>query len=134
MNAININIYIIINMILSFTYLQNGSMIIRWSWIQENIIAWLLVLIQPKMSLSLKMTQLYLLQRSTYHYAVLGITINSHLNFYSHFKSLFKKVANKQNTLARICPYLSHSQRRVIYNFSFTEQLIHCSLIMNLLL
>ena len=32
-------------------------------------------------------------------YLVLGITINSHVTFYSHLKQLCKKVANKLNTL-----------------------------------
>ena len=59
---------------------------------------------------------------------VLGITIDSHLTFYSHLKQLSKKVANKLNALTRIAPYLSYNQRRLIYSSFFTG-LSYCPLI-----
>ena len=51
---------------------------------------------------------------------LLGITMDSHLTFYSHLKQLCKKVPNKLNALARISPYLSYNRRRLIYSFFFT--------------
>ena len=51
---------------------------------------------------------------SAEEHVVLGITINSHLTFYSYLRQLCKKVANKLNALTRIAPYLSYNQRRLI--------------------
>ena len=43
-------------------------------------------------------------------HVVLGMTIYSHLAFYSHLKLLSKYVANKLNILIRIAPYLDHKK------------------------
>ena len=40
----------------------------------------------------------------TLEHELLGITPNTNLNFYSHFKQLCKKVANKLNASTRIIP------------------------------
>ena len=66
---------------------------------------------------------------SAEEHPVLGITIDSHLTFYSHLKQLCKKVANKLNVLTRIAPYLSYNQRRLIYSSFFTGQLGYFPLI-----
>ena len=50
------------------------------------------------------------------------------LTFNSHLKQLCKNVANSVNTLTRITPYLSHSQRQFIYISFFTRQLSYCPL------
>ena len=42
----------------------------------------------------------------TLEHEVLGITIDTYLNFYSHLRQLCKKVANKLNALTRNIPYL----------------------------
>ena len=66
---------------------------------------------------------------SAEEHVVLGIAINPRLTFYSHLKQLFKKAANKLNSLTRIAPYLSYNQRQLIYSFFFTGQLSYCALI-----
>ena len=53
---------------------------------------------------------------SAEEHVVLGITIDSHLNFHSHLKQLCKKVANKLNALTRIAPHLDQDQKKLIYN------------------
>ena len=63
---------------------------------------------------------------SAEEHVVLGITIGSHLAFYSYLTLLSRKVANKLNALTRITPYLSHNQRRLIYSFFFNEELSYC--------
>ena len=65
---------------------------------------------------------------SAEEYVVLGITIDSRLNFYFHLKQLCKKVANKLDALTRIAPYLSYNQRRPMYSSFFTGQLSYCPL------
>ena len=57
---------------------------------------------------------------SAEEHVVLSITIDSHLNFYSHLKQLCKKVANKLNALTRIAPHLDQDQKKLIYNLFFT--------------
>ena len=54
--------------------------------------------------------------RITLEHEVLGITIDTNLNFYSYLKQLCKKVANKLNALIRIIPYLHKKQRNRLYN------------------
>ena len=53
---------------------------------------------------------------SAEEHVVLGITIDSHLNFHSHLKQLCKKVTNKLNALTRIAPHLDQDQKKLIYN------------------
>ena len=59
---------------------------------------------------------------------VLGIKIDTNLNFYSHLKQSCKKVANKLYGLNRIIPYLEKKQIN-LYNSFFKEQLSCCPLI-----
>ena len=54
---------------------------------------------------------------------VLGITIDTDLNFHSHLKQLCKKVANKLNELTRIIPYLNKRQINLLYNSLFKRQI-----------
>ena len=67
--------------------------------------------------------------RLTLECKVLGITIDTNLNFYSYWKHLCKKVANKLNALTRIIPYLDKKQINHLYNSFFKEQLSYCPLI-----
>ena len=70
---------------------------------------------------------------SAEEYVVLGIRTNSRLTFYSHLKQLYKKVVNKLNTLTRIAPYLSYSQRRLICSSFFYLTMRLLSINMDLL-
>ena len=56
---------------------------------------------------------------SAEEHVVLGITIDSHLNFYSHLKQLCKKVANKLNALTRIALHLDQDPKKLVYNSFF---------------
>ena len=66
---------------------------------------------------------------SAEEHLVLGITIDSHLNFYSHLKQLCKNVGKKLNALTGIAPHLHQDQKKLIYNSFFTGQLSYCPLI-----
>ena len=57
---------------------------------------------------------------------VSGITIDSRLTFYSHFKQSWKKVANNLNNLTRIGPYINHNQWRIILSSFLTGQSSYC--------
>ena len=60
---------------------------------------------------------------------VLGTTIDTNLNFYSHLKQLCKTVANKLNALTRIISYLDKKQKTLLYNSFFKGHLSYCPLI-----
>ena len=66
----------------------------------------------------------------TLEHEVLAKTIDTNLNFYSHLKQRYKKVANKLNPLTRIIPYLNKKQTNLLIFFPFfKEQLKYCPLI-----
>ena len=67
----------------------------------------------------------------TLEHEVLVITIDTNLNFYSHLKQLFKKVANELNVLTRIIPYLDKRQINLLHNSFLKGQLSYCALIWN---
>lgn len=62
---------------------------------------------------------------------VLGKTIESDENIYSHLKQLCKEIANKLNALTRITPYFDKKHRELFGNSSFKGKLSYCSLIWN---
>ena len=53
----------------------------------------------------------------TLEHEVLGITIDTNLNFYSHLKQLCEKVTNKLHAFTRIIPYLDQKQKIFIILF-----------------
>ena len=65
----------------------------------------------------------------TFKHEVLGITIDTNLNFYSHLKQLCKKIGNGPNVLTRIILYLDIKQINLLYNSFFKGQLSYCPLI-----
>ena len=65
----------------------------------------------------------------TLEHEVLGITIDTNLNLYSHLQQLCKKVPNKLNALTRIIPVLGKKQINLLYNSFFKGQLSYCPLI-----
>ena len=46
---------------------------------------------------------------------VLGKTIESNVNIYSHLKQLCKEIANKLNALTRITPYFDKKTQRTFW-------------------
>ena len=65
----------------------------------------------------------------TLEHEVLGITIDTNLNFYS-LKKLCKKVAHKLNAVSTIIPYLEKKKQiNLLYNSFFNGQLSYFPLI-----
>jgi len=59
---------------------------------------------------------------------LLGIKIDSDLNFEEHISSICKKASAKLNALARISPYIDEGKRRLIMNAFFNSQFNYCPL------
>ena len=57
---------------------------------------------------------------------LLGVKIDSKLNFKEHLDGIIKKASRKINTLSRIAPYLNIGKRRLLMNSFFTSQLNYC--------
>ena len=60
---------------------------------------------------------------------LLGITIDSNLNFENHIRNICKKASQKLNALARIAPYMNIQKRRTIIKSFVTSQFSYCPLI-----
>ena len=91
---------------------QNTTYLVPHNYMVLNLVKCYYMTSGPnttKMNFSLKMAQLYLL--SAEKHAVLKITIDFHLTFYSHLKQLCKKVANALNALTRIASYRTHNPK-----------------------
>ena len=59
---------------------------------------------------------------------LLGVKINSDLNFEEHISSICEKASAKLNGLARISPYIDEGKRRLIMNAFFNSQFNYCPL------
>ena len=53
---------------------------------------------------------------------VLGVTIDANLNFNGHLENIHKKASKKVHVLARITPYMSIPQWKLLINSFFTSQ------------
>ena len=60
---------------------------------------------------------------------LLGIDIDSDLNFNYHVNKLCKKSSKKCHTLSRVCKYMGHDQKRVLMNAFISSQFSYCPLI-----
>ena len=60
---------------------------------------------------------------------LLGITINSKLNFDEHVNNICKKTNQKLNALSRIAYYMSFDQRKLILNAFILSQFSYCPLV-----
>ena len=60
---------------------------------------------------------------------MLGITINSSLNFRKHINNFFKRASSKLNALARISGYMGLPKRRMRMKLFITSHFGHCSMI-----
>ena len=58
-----------------------------------------------------------------------GVTIEKKLNFNKHVTNLCKKASKKIQTLARICPYIPQTQKRLLMNACFITQFGYCPLV-----
>ena len=59
---------------------------------------------------------------------LLGVTIDTNLNFICHLENILKKGSKKVHALARITSYLSIPKRKLLMNSFFTSQFNYCPL------
>ena len=59
---------------------------------------------------------------------LLGVTVDTNLNFICHLENILKKANKMVHALARITPYLSIPKRKLLMNSSFTSQFNYCPL------
>ena len=60
---------------------------------------------------------------------LLGIKVDSRLNFNEHLDSIIKKVSRKINALSRIKPFMNISKRRILMHSFFNSQFNYCPLV-----
>ena len=60
---------------------------------------------------------------------LLGITIDSKLNFKEHIKSICKKTSNKVSAFSRIAPNLEYEKGTILYNSFILSNFNYCPLI-----
>ena len=63
---------------------------------------------------------------STSSEKLLGIKIDSNLNFNEHLDEIIKKASRKVNVLSRITPYMNLAKRKLLMNSFFTSQFNYC--------
>ena len=69
------------------------------------------------------------LLKSTNSIKLLGLTIDSKLNFNTHVESLCKKASQKVKALYRIRPYLNFTHSKLLYNTYIMSNFNYCPLI-----
>ena len=60
---------------------------------------------------------------------LLGIKVDSRLNFNEHLHGIIKKVSRKINALSRTTPFMNISKRRILRNSFFNPQFNYCPLV-----
>ena len=60
---------------------------------------------------------------------LLGIKIDSKLNFNTHVDEIYKKAGQKLNALSRVTPYMGLSKRRILLNAFLISQFSYCPLV-----
>ena len=60
---------------------------------------------------------------------LLGIKLDSKLNFSSHIHDICQKAGQKLNAISRITPYMGFAKRRLIVNAFFYSQFNYCQLV-----
>ena len=60
---------------------------------------------------------------------LLGVTINSKLNFKEHLDGIIKKASRKINALSSIASYMNIAKRRLLMNSFFASQFNYCPLV-----
>ena len=60
---------------------------------------------------------------------LLGVQIDSKLNFKEYLDGLIKKASRKINALSRIAPYMDIGKRRLLMNSFFASQFNYCPLV-----
>ena len=60
---------------------------------------------------------------------LLGVKIDSKLNFKEHLDGIIEKASRTINALSRIAPYMNTGKRRLLMNCFFASQFNHCPLV-----
>ena len=60
---------------------------------------------------------------------LLGIIIDSKLNFKEHLEGIIKKASRKVNVLSRITPYMNLTKRKLLMNSFFASHFDYCPLV-----
>ena len=60
---------------------------------------------------------------------LLGIKVDSRLNFNEHLDGIIKKASRKINALSRVTPFMNISKRRNLMNSFFMSQFNYCPLV-----
>ena len=60
---------------------------------------------------------------------LLGIKVDSRLNFNEHLDGIIKKASRKINALSRIIPFMNISKKRILINSFFNSQFNYCPLV-----
>ena len=63
---------------------------------------------------------------NTNYEKLLGIKVDSRLNFNEHLDSVIKKAGRKINALSRITPFINRTNRRILINSFFNSQSNYC--------
>ena len=59
---------------------------------------------------------------------LLGIKVDSRLNFIEYLDGIIKKASRKINASSRITPFMNRSKRRILMNSFFNSQFNYCPL------
>ena len=60
---------------------------------------------------------------------LLGIKVDTQLNFNEHLNDIISKASLKVNALSRVVPYMSLSKKKILMNSFFNSQFSYCPLI-----
>ena len=60
---------------------------------------------------------------------LLGIKVDTKLNFNEHLNDIISKASRKVNALSRVVPYMSLSKKKILMNSFFNSQFSYCPLI-----
>ena len=60
---------------------------------------------------------------------LLGIIIDSKLNFKEHLEGIIKKASRKVKVLSRITPYMNLTKRKLLMNSFFTSHFHYCPIV-----
>ena len=60
---------------------------------------------------------------------LLGIILDSKLNFNSHIHDICQKAGQKLNAISRITPYIDFAKMRLLVNVFFYSQFNYCQLV-----
>ena len=67
--------------------------------------------------------------RNSEYERLLGIKVDTKLNFNEHLNDMINRASNKVNALSRVVPYMNLSKKKILMNSFFNSQFSYCPLI-----